>query len=55
MTTLNFNDLLDPMVIFLIEESKVTSMTFRRESQKIVQGDRQVFSKGWKYELCTRP
>ena len=45
MATLNFNDLLDPMMIFLVAESRVTSMTCRRESQKIVQGDRQVFSK----------
>ena len=41
MATLNFNDLLDPTMIFLVVESKVTSMTCRRESQKIVQGDRQ--------------
>ena len=54
-TTLNFNDRLDPTMIFLVTESKVPSMTCRRESQKIVQGDRQVFSKGSKYELCTRP
>ena len=45
MTTLNFNDLLDPTRIFLVAESKVTIMTCRRESQKIVRGDRQVFSK----------
>ena len=36
-TTLNFDDLLDPTMIFLVAESKVTSMTCRRESQKIVQ------------------
>ena len=57
MTTLIFNDLLDPTMIFLVAEHKVTSMTCRGggNEQKIDQGDRQVFSKGWKYELCTRP
>ena len=39
-TTLNFNDRLDPTMIFLVAESKVTSLTSRRGSQKIVQGNR---------------
>ena len=36
-TTLNFNDRLDPTTIFLVAEGKTTSVTCRRESQKIVQ------------------
>ena len=44
MTTRVFHDLLDPTMIFLVAEHKVTSMTCRGggNEQKIVRGDREV-------------
>ena len=56
MTTRVFHDLLDPTMIYLFIEHKLTNMTCQwGKEQKIAQGDRQVFSKGWRYELCPRP
>ena len=48
MATPIFKDLLDPTMIFLVAEHKVTSMTCRGggNEQNIDQVDRQVFSKG---------
>ena len=57
MATLIFNDLLVPTMIFLGAAIGLTSMTcqYGGKGQKIAKGDRQVFSKGWRYALCTRP
>ena len=54
MATHISHDLLDPTMIFLVAEQKVTSMTCRGDGNErtIAQGVRQVFSKGWRYELA---
>ena len=54
MTTRISHDLLDPTMIFLVAEQKVTSMTCRGDGneRKIAQGVRQVFSKGWRYDFA---
>ena len=57
MATRISHDLLDPTMIFLVAEQKVTSMTCRGDGNEKgdSSGARQVLSKGWRYELCTRP
>ena len=57
MTTRISHDLLDPTMIVLVVEQKVTSMTCRGDGneKEDSSGARQVFSKGWRHELCTRP